>query len=62
MIESQIKISKQTNFPLCKRGIEGDFFMDANIKFKSPLAPLFLSGECCFVATFEENNMSEVQL
>ncbi len=31
-------------FPLCKRGIEGDFHV--RVTFKSPLTPLFQRGGC----------------
>jgi hypothetical protein len=37
------QLKNSTNFPLYKRGIEGDLFIGAAIK--SPLAPLLQRGE-----------------
>lgn len=45
-----------TGFPLCKRGIEGDFCVPATLK--SPLAPLLQRGECVVIARIRSNGLS----
>ena len=46
-MNQNIPLKKFTTFPLCKRGIEGDFCFNA--KCKSPLAPPLQRGECLCV-------------
>jgi hypothetical protein len=49
-------IGNAVHFPLCKRGIEGDFC--TRMKFKSPLTPLLQrGGECSFATQHGSNEL-----
>ena len=51
-----MRTNNLTRFPLCKRGIEGDFGIRE--MFKSPLAPLLQREECFRITQITSDGLS----